>query len=195
MTKSTQSVPDPNPTTDAIELLKADHHLVKGFFAEFEKADEKAQGALADKICNALKVHTQIEEEIFYPAARAALGPQAGKLLDEALVEHGAAKDLIAKIEEIGPGKKLFAAEVQVLGEQIQHHVKEEEGELFPKVKNSDMDRHAVGERLAKRKQVLSAELALNPRKLNEPAAAPGSSDSRQRDGAGHGGAGIRARP
>jgi hemerythrin superfamily protein len=195
MTKSTHSGPDPIPTTDAIELLKADHHLVKGLFAEFEKVGEEAQGTLADKICNALKVHTQIEEEIFYPAARNALGPQGAKLLDEAVVEHAAAKDLIAKIEKIGPGKKFFAAEVQVLGEQIQHHVKEEEGELFPKVKNSDMDRHAVGERMLKRKQVLSAEVALNSRKANEPAAAPAPPDSRQRDGASHGGAGNRARP
>ena len=118
---------------DAIALLRADHRTVQALFETYEKtrsADRKS--ALCAQICKALKVHTQIEEEIFYPAARGAI--RDDDLLDEATVEHQSAKELIAQIESGKPGDKLYDAKVQVLGEYIRHHVKEEQNEMFPKV-------------------------------------------------------------
>ena len=148
-----------NGAQDAIQLLRADHRKVQGLFDEFEKArgdDKKAE--LAREICAELKVHAQIEEEIFYPAAREAIKDQ--DLLDEATVEHASAKDLIAQIEGMGPGDELFDAKVIVLGEYIKHHVKEEHNELFPKLKKTKLDLKALGEQLAERKEALMAEMA-----------------------------------
>ena len=142
---------------DAIQLLRADHRKVQGLFDQFEKArgdDKKAE--LAQEICSELKVHAQIEEEIFYPAARKALKEQ--DLIDEATVEHASAKDLIAQIEEAQAGDELFDAKVTVLGEYIKHHVKEEQNELFPKVKKTKLDLRALGRELAERKDALTAE-------------------------------------
>jgi iron-sulfur cluster repair protein YtfE (RIC family) len=106
-----------------------------------------------------LTVHAQIEEEIFYPAAREALGDEGEDLLNEAKVEHESLKKLIAKIEESGSDDELFEASVKVLGEYVEHHVKEEEGELFPKLRESEMDLAEVGEHLATRKKELMAEM------------------------------------
>ena len=105
------------------------------------------------QICALLTVHATIEEEIFYPAARAAIDDQG--LLDEAEVEHGTAKELIAQIEASDPSQVLYDAKVQVLGEYIRHHVKEEEGELFPKVKKAKIDLKGIGESLDARKHDL----------------------------------------
>lgn len=143
--------------TGAIALLKQDHRDVEKMFEQFEKArsaDRKAELAL--KICKALTVHAQIEEELFYPEAR---GEVDEDLLDEAEVEHSGAKKLIAEIEAMTPDDRLFDAKVTVLSEYIKHHVKEEEEELFPEAKKSDMDLDAIGEQLAARKQELMAEL------------------------------------
>jgi hemerythrin-like domain-containing protein len=142
---------------DAIQLLRADHRKVQDLFDQFEKArgdDRKAE--LAHEICTELKVHAQIEEEIFYPAARAVLKDQ--DLIDEAAVEHASAKDLIAQIEQSQTGDELFDAKVTVLGEYIKHHVKEEHNELFPKLKKTKLDLKSLGEQLAERKEALMAE-------------------------------------
>ena len=147
-----------NSARDAIQLLRADHRKVQGLFDEFEKArgdDKKA--ALAQEICAELKVHAQIEEEIFYPAAREALKEQ--DLIDEATVEHASAKDLIAQIEQARAGDELFDAKVTVLGEYIKHHVKEEHNEIFPKVRKTRLDLKALGRELAERKEALKAEM------------------------------------
>jgi hemerythrin superfamily protein len=144
---------------NAIQLLKADHREVEGMFSDFEKTNGAvAKGKLAEKICLALKVHTQIEEEIFYPAARDALSDE--DMIDEAVVEHAAAKDLIAEIEAMEPGEDLFDAKVKVLSEQIEHHVEEEEKEMFPKLLKTDMDMRALGLRMAERKTELMSSLA-----------------------------------
>jgi hemerythrin superfamily protein len=143
---------------DAIQLLRADHRKVQDLFDQFEKArndDRKAE--LAQEICTELKVHAQIEEEIFYPAAREALKEQ--DLIDEATVEHASAKDLIAQIEQSQAGDELFDAKVTVLGEYIRHHVKEEQNELFPKLKKTKLDLKALGQQLAERKETLMAEV------------------------------------
>ena len=125
-------------------------------FEQYEKTEsDKDKQELASKICRALTVHAQIEEEIFYPAAYDALDDD--DLLDEAEVEHGSAKELIAQIESSSPSEPLFDAKVKVLGEYIDHHVKEEENELFPECRASDMDLKALGEKLRARKEDLLA--------------------------------------
>jgi hemerythrin superfamily protein len=141
---------------DAIALLKADHRQVEEWFGQFEKArDDNRKQTLATKICNALKVHTRIEEEIFYPAFLEATEDK--DLHHEAEVEHDGAKKLIAEIEAIGPDDDYYDAKVKVLSEMIKHHVKEEEqpGGMFAEARKSDMDLQELGERMAARKAEL----------------------------------------
>jgi len=144
---------------DAIALLKADHRTVEGLFEDFEKAsspDRKKK--LADQICLELKVHTIIEEEIFYPACE---GKIEEDLLEEAYVEHDAAKVLIAQIEESTPDAEFYDAKVKVLKEEIEHHVEEEEKRMegmFSQARKAGLDMDALGEQLRARKQQLMAE-------------------------------------
>lgn len=150
--------------TDAIKLLTEDHKEVKKLFDDYQKLCDKEapageRQALAGRICSMLTVHTTIEEELFYPLAREALGEQAD-LIDEATVEHASAKDLIAQIESSSPDEPLYDAKVTVLGEYIQHHVKEEEGEIFPKIRKTELDLAVLGSEMAERKQVLSSAVA-----------------------------------
>lgn len=140
--------------SDAIALLRADHQLVQGLFDQFEKTrSDDRKSKLAQQICQELTVHAQIEEEIFYPAARGVLRDE--DLLDEATVEHQGAKDLIAQIEHSRPGAELFDAKVTVLGEYVKHHVKEEQNEMFPKLRKTKLDLKALGEQLQARKMEL----------------------------------------
>lgn len=157
--------PDPTAATapggqlNAIELLKQDHREVKQLFKSFQaETDEYAQAELAKTICTALKVHTRIEEELFYPAARDEIDQP--KLVEEAIVEHQAAKDLIQQIEQMEPGEELFEARMQVLGEQIDHHVNEEETELFPACQKAGMELDRLGRQMAERKQALMSRSA-----------------------------------
>ena len=143
----------------AIDLLEEDHRLVEGFFEEYEKLEAAPKKEkLGLKICLALQVHAQIEEEIFYPAAREAI--EKAELIDEAIVEHAAAKQLIAEIESMEASDQLYDAKVKVLGEQVSHHIEEEEGELFPQVKSSKLDLIALGKKMAERKATLFQQVA-----------------------------------
>ena len=144
---------------DAIALLKADHRQVEGWFSQFEKAKKpERKKDLAERICGALKAHTKIEEEIFYPAFLAAT--RETELHHEAEVEHAGAKRLIGEIESMGPDNDYYDANVKVLSEMIKHHVKEEEqpGGMFAKARKSDMDLADLGERMAARKKELEGE-------------------------------------
>jgi hemerythrin superfamily protein len=142
----------------AVELLEQDHREVETYFDDYEELnDDEAKGELSEKICLALKVHTQIEEEIFYPQARKAT--KDDDLLDEAIVEHAGAKELIAQIESMKVGDDLYDAKVKVLGEQVKHHIKEEEDELFPEVEGAKMDLAGLGKTMAARKLELMTEL------------------------------------
>lgn len=144
---------------DAIKLLKDDHKEVKTYFKQYETLEDDAERrALADKICTALTVHATVEEEIFYPAVREAIDDD--DLLDEAEVEHASAKQLIAEIQAMDVNDRLFDAKVTVLGEYIDHHVEEEETEMFPETRESDLDLKALGAQMAERKAALMAELA-----------------------------------
>jgi len=141
---------------DAISLLKADHRQVEGWFSSFDKTrNESRKQQLASKICAALKVHTRIEEEIFYPAFLEQA--QDEDMHHEAVVEHDAAKKLIAEIAAARPTDEYYDAKVTVLSEMIKHHVKEEEqpGGMFAKARKSDMDLAELGRRLAARKKQL----------------------------------------
>lgn len=156
-TKKKAATKSPN-APDAIALLKADHAKVGAMFKQYDKLGDRAHAAkldLARKICKELKVHTQIEEEIFYPATRAAL-PKEDDLLDEAQVEHDSAKELIRQLDSMKPEDDLFDAKVTVLGEQIKHHVKEEHEEMFPKVRKTKVDLKELGMRMAFRKEELA---------------------------------------
>lgn len=149
-----------NPS--AITLLKADHAEVKKCFQQYQKlvdgeAASDERQALAEKICMLLTVHATIEEEIFYPAARAVLEEDLD-LIDEADVEHASAKALIAEIQDMNADDDHFDAKVKVLGEYIDHHVKEEQDEMFPKCQETDMDLKGLGVQLAERKEALIAE-------------------------------------
>jgi hemerythrin superfamily protein len=144
---------------DAIALLTADHKKVKKLFADFDKLKDEGgddeRAAIVEQICNELKVHTTIEEEIFYPAVREAI--EDSDLMDEALVEHAGAKELIAQLEEASPEDDLYNAKVTVLGEQIEHHVKEEEGKMFPMARKANVDTAALGAAMMKEKAALMA--------------------------------------
>jgi hemerythrin superfamily protein len=155
----------------ALDLLEEDHREVEGYFDDAEKEE------LATKICLALRVHTQIEEEIFYPAAREAT--EDDDLLDEATVEHAGAKRLIEEIEEMKVGDDLYDAKVKVLGEQVKHHVKDEEEELFPEVESAKMDVEEIGKKLAQRKEQLLAELSGERGKAGVDRAAAGNKPGR----------------
>jgi hemerythrin-like domain-containing protein len=149
-------------TPDATALLAEDHREVQALFESYRRlADGGAPGAerapLAEQICTLLTVHAAIEEEIFYPAARAA-GVDAG-VLDEAEVEHASAKQLIAQIRDMEADAPLYDAKVSVLGEYIDHHVGEEERELFAKCRRSGMDLGDLGARVAARKDELMNEM------------------------------------
>ena len=146
---------------DAIALLTADHREVKEMFEQFEELGDRAKASkekLKEKICKALIAHTTIEEEIFYPAMREN-GEDAEDMVDEAVVEHASAKDLIKQLQEMQPDDDLYDAKVKVLGEQIDHHVQEEEKEMFAKAKKSGLDLLALGQEMALRKQELMSTL------------------------------------
>jgi len=150
---------------DACSLLDTDHRNVKKMFKEYEElthsraADaQQKKRELANQICTELTVHAQIEEEIFYPALRKAISET--DLLDEAEVEHGTAKELIAQIESATDVDDKFDARVIVLGEYIDHHVKEERNEIFVKARAAKgLDLMAMREQLATRKEELMEEL------------------------------------
>jgi hemerythrin superfamily protein len=150
---------------DACDLLDADHKAVKKMFKEYEElTGSRARSAsqkkkeLAQQICHELTVHAQIEEELFYPALREVL--KETDLLNEAAVEHQTAKNLIAQIEGMGEPDEMFDAKVKVLGEYIDHHVKEEKNEIFPKARAArKLDLVAMREELETRKEELMAEM------------------------------------
>ena len=160
-TTKTASARKSSNAPDAIALLKADHKKVSDMFEQYDKLGDRAKVAklkLARTICSELKVHTQIEEEILYPAARAFL-PKQDDLLDEAYVEHAGAKALIKELDTMQPDDDFFDAKVTVLAKYIKHHVKEEHEEMFPKLRKTELDLQELGMRLAFRKTELTKQV------------------------------------
>jgi hemerythrin superfamily protein len=154
-TEATKSNRQPK-TGDAIELLKADHRTVEDLYEVFEAStDSKKKQRIAKEICMELIVHTQIEEEIFYPAVKDVVEDD---MYAEAHVEHDGAKVLIAEILNGDPDSEFYNANVKVLSEMIKHHVKEEEQRdgLFAQAKRGDLDMEALGAKLMQRKRDLT---------------------------------------
>lgn len=155
-----------NSEKDACDLLDADHRAVKKLFNQYEELTEsrsrtasEQRAEIAREICTELTVHAQIEEEIFYPALREAL--KDVDLIEEAEVEHTTAKDLIAQISAADEVDDKFDAKVKVLGEYIDHHVKEERNEIFPKARSArGLDLVGMRDQLAARKEELMGEMA-----------------------------------
>jgi len=178
--KSGSATSSSEKSQDAIALLTADHKAVKALFKKFdelveqEDADEQ-KAELVEQICNELTIHAQIEEEIFYPALRESIDDDA--LMDEADVEHASAKELIGQLESMSPGDDHYDAKVVVLGEYIDHHVKEEEGEMFEKARKADVDTAALGAELAERKAELKTEMGLEDDEAESAAALKRSGD------------------
>lgn len=147
----------------AIELLESDHRKVEKLFAQYEEekeGDEDTKRPIAERICAELTVHAQVEEEIFYPWLRENLSEEDMELVEEAFVEHASAKDLIAQLEG-GEIDEAYDAKVKVLSEYIKHHVKEEEDEIFPKVKDMSEELDELGQQMASRKAELAEEMGL----------------------------------
>ncbi|HEU4428625.1 MAG TPA: hemerythrin domain-containing protein [Myxococcota bacterium] len=141
--RSSGSARKPN----ALSLLKDDHARVKAMFERFERTSaHSAKQDLADRICRELSLHAELEEDVFYPRVRESISDD--DVMNEAEVEHTSAKELIAKIEAGSPSDGNFDALVSVLGEYVTHHVREEEGEMFPKVRRSDLDLAVLGEQI-----------------------------------------------
>lgn len=158
-----QTSPDKSKQTlksnavDAPALLKADHQLVSELFKEYEKATTNtAKKKIVAQLCLELRVHAQVEEEIFYPVVKEALKDHS--LVPEAIVEHATLKSLIEQIEGVEPEGEMFDAKIQVLNEYVAHHVKEEQDEMFPKARASHLDMVELGKKIRARKQALMAE-------------------------------------
>lgn len=142
---------------EATALLRADHKLVGELFSEYEKTTATTKKKqLVAKICSELSVHAQVEEEIFYPAVKQALKDK--ELVPEATVEHATLRALIAQVEGIEPNGEMFDAKIKVLSEYVKHHVKEEQEEMFPKARATDLDMSELGAQLAERKAELFAQ-------------------------------------
>ena len=147
---------------DAIGMLIADHKKVQKAFKDFEKLKEggskRGKSDIVRQTCADLAIHTKIEEEIFYPAARKAI--KDGDLMDEATVEHAGAKELIAQLESMQPGDDLYDAKFTVLGESVNHHIREEQNKMFPKVRKTKLDLNGLGEQMAQRKAELESRIS-----------------------------------
>ncbi len=145
-----------NDGNDAVSILKRDHDTVKELFDQFEKAEHRpAKRKIVAKALMELKVHAAIEEEIFYPAVRAAL---ESDVMNEADEEHHVAKMLIAELEKMSGKEDHYDAKFTVLSENVRHHIKEEEGEMLPKAKKLPIDFDALGEQMLRRKEALMAD-------------------------------------
>jgi hemerythrin superfamily protein len=175
----------------ALELLVSDHRTVEDLFERYE--DEKESGedtkrGIAQRVCAELTVHAQVEEELFYPWLRENLDPDEMELVAEAAIEHQVAKDLIAQIESAGAIDESYDARVKVLAEYIKHHVKEEEEEIFPKVRDMKDELDELGQELMARKVELMDELGLMGEEGEEAAdaAAAGRAQPQARDSARH---------
>ncbi|GAB3549011.1 hypothetical protein GCM10027343_30210 [Noviherbaspirillum agri] len=170
---------------DVLHLLAEDHKRVLKMFDQFEKLkekngeDEETMQQLVETACAELTIHAQVEEEVFYPAAREAIDDM--DLLDEAEVEHASARQLMTELAAMQPGDDLYEAKFTVLGEYVKHHIQEEEKELFPKVKKSDLDLMELAEEVRERKMELRDELGVMSDEEDEEDETESSSRSQTR--------------
>jgi Hemerythrin HHE cation binding domain len=148
---------------DAIAMLIADHKKVRKLFSEFKRlhveGSDEAKSAVVQQVCNELIIHAEIEAEIFYPAVRKAI--KDSDLMDEVLVEHAEATNLIAQLQDMHGEYELYDAKVTVLAEQIEHHVRDEEGKMFPLVKKAKLDTAHLGFQMREHKVALMKEMGI----------------------------------
>ncbi len=145
-------------TKDAISILMEDHQDLKSGFKYYDQICNrvvKDKKELAEELCSLFMQHAIAEEEIFYPAVREAV-KGSKDMINEAIVEHASAKDLVAQIQAMEPNDELYHAKVKVLGELIEHHIHEEEGEMFEKAKGASLNLVELGARIEARKQQLA---------------------------------------
>jgi hemerythrin superfamily protein len=151
------------PPPDAITMLREDHAALSRLFQAFtEIRDDGSDGEkydIVEKICDALTIHTELEEDIFYPAVRAVI--RDADLMDEALVEHAVAKDLILQLQDMDPGDDLYDAKVAVLARQLARHLEDEETEMLPRVRKTKLDTGELGARMLQRKLELMEEFGI----------------------------------
>lgn len=148
-------------SVDAIDMLKHDHDKVEKAFRDFDKMDRhdaEAVRRLIGTVCDDLKVHTALEEEVFYPAVREAVGDE--EMMNEAAVEHETARMLVDQLENMDYDDPNYFATFKVLGEYVRHHVKEEQSDMFPAAKKARLDLVALAERMRARREELAGELA-----------------------------------
>ncbi|MEP6934327.1 MAG: hemerythrin domain-containing protein [Nitrospirota bacterium] len=145
----------PNPV---LAMLKDDHKKVKGLFEEYKDANSRKQQEIADTVIHELEVHAALEEELIYPAIREQIDED--NLMNEAIEEHHLVHVLIGELKKLDASDEIFTAKFTVLGELIKHHVKEEEGEMFPKAQKADIDWEALKAEVRERKEQLIAKLA-----------------------------------
>ena len=160
---------------DAVAILKADHRKVEGLFEKFEKAkSDSVKKSLVQEICTELSIHTAIEEEIFYPAVKKARSEHVKDEVREAYEEHKQIKSLLAQVSSITSADEAYDMKIKVLKEDVEHHVEEEEGEMFPDAKRLLGETRLVemGSQLAARKQELENKLASKPASGNQPRSA-----------------------
>lgn len=156
---------------NAIDILKEDHDEVKKIFKQFKQlveddAPPSEKAVLVKKACNMLLVHTKIEEDIFYPAVRRAI--KDNELMDEAEVEHSGAKMLVNQLLDMLPGEELYDARFIVLGEQVKHHIKEEEDKMFAEAEDADVDLDRLGRQIEKLKAKLEDEMGISDLDAND---------------------------
>lgn len=139
-----------------LTMLKTDHKKVKALFAEYQEATPRKQQDIAQTVIQDLEIHAELEEELIYPAIRK--GTKDDKLMNEATEEHHLVHVLIAELKELEPSDATFKAKFTVLGELVKHHVKEEEGEMFPQAQKAKIDWEALEAEVTERKEQLMAQ-------------------------------------
>jgi hemerythrin-like domain-containing protein len=169
---------------EILEMLMGDHKRVKRAFRDGEKLtgqeDDDGLEQIVRQTCAELTVHATLEEELFYPALRKEI--RETDLLDEAEVEHTSAKTLIAELEQMDSSDPKFAATFKVLGEYVKHHIREEEGELFPLLGRTGVRWEALQQEMQRRREELMAENGLADRaEAADEEATPASGSRRGR--------------
>ncbi len=148
--------PVPANEPRAIAMLKEDHRVFDRLFKEFEEATGKRKLDIAQELCLRITMHSKIEEEVFYPAIRGKVDEDE---IEEAIVEHQAAETIIEELEEMDGSEELYDAKVHVLGEQLRHHIEEEETEMFEEAKRSGLDLEVIGQRMQAKQDELVREV------------------------------------
>jgi hemerythrin superfamily protein len=149
--------------TGVIEMLKEDHEKVKGLFEEFESAEGKEQADIAATAIMELEVHADLEEKLIYPAIREQIDEE--EMMNEAVEEHHLVHVLIKELKKLKPKDETFQAKFKVLGELVKHHIEEEEGEMFPKAQDSEIDWGTLETAVMKRRETVMNKLTGHKRK------------------------------